>query len=221
MLHSLLTTILLPYWHSPQQLLCHRFSPFMNLVCCQLLHVFSNCHAMLCISAAYAVTVTQYMSVCLYVCPSQSCNAECLIGLTKKQISSDSSRKSWALICRLGAAQQPPKSTHPSVSANAIATHLVQVAKAPHDKKFECQVRMQGRTLLQQMSDKEFLIHSLKRRFQLLRRRQNQRQPQVTTTSMWNSWRTWTPKLAPGCPNSSPESWLPIPSQRSGEWPRW
>ena len=49
----------------------------------------------------------------------------------------------------LGAAQQPPKSTYPSVSANAIAAHLIQVAKAPHDKKFERQVRMQGRTLLQ------------------------------------------------------------------------
>ena len=52
-------------------------------------------------------------------------------------------------------------------------------------------------------------IHSLKR-FQLLCRRRNQRQPQVTTTSMWNSWRTWAPKLAPGCSNSSPESWLPF-----------
>jgi len=58
------------------------------------------------------------------------------------------------LIRQLGAAQQPPKSTHPSVSANAVAAHLIQVAKAPHDKKFECQVCMQVRTLLQQMSDK-------------------------------------------------------------------
>jgi len=65
-----------------------------------------------------------------------------------------SSRKSWALIRRLGAAQQPPKSTHPSVSANAVAAHLIQVAKAPHNKKLECQVHMQGRTLLQQMPDK-------------------------------------------------------------------
>ena len=67
--------------------------------------------------------------------------------------------KSWALIRRLGAAQQPPKSTHPSVSANAVAAHLIQVAKAPHNKKFECRVLMQGRTLLQQMSDKS-LPHS-------------------------------------------------------------
>jgi len=65
-----------------------------------------------------------------------------------------SNRKSWALIHRLGAAQQPPKSTYPSVSGNAVAAHLIQVSIAPHDKKFECQVRMQGRTLLQQMSDK-------------------------------------------------------------------
>jgi len=65
-----------------------------------------------------------------------------------------SSWKSWALIRRLGAAQQPPKSTHPLVSANAVAAHLSQVAKAPHDKKFERQVRMQGRTLLKPMSDK-------------------------------------------------------------------
>ena len=65
-----------------------------------------------------------------------------------------SSRKSWALIRWLGAAQQPPKSTHQSVSTNAVAAHLIQVAKAPHDTKCERQVRMQGRTLLQQMSDK-------------------------------------------------------------------
>jgi len=66
-----------------------------------------------------------------------------------------------------------------------------------------------------------FLIHSLKRRFQLLRRKRNQRQPQVTTTSMCSSWRSWAPKLAPGCPNFSPESLLHIPPRRSGERPRW
>jgi len=83
----------------------------------------------------------------------------CWEELTSKMNFTHSSRKSWALICRLSAAQQPPNSTHPSVSANAVAAHLIQVAKAPHDKKFECQVRMQGRTLLQQMSDKS-LPHS-------------------------------------------------------------
>jgi len=52
-----------------------------------------------------------------------------------------SSRKSWALIRRLGAAQQPPKSEQPSVSANAVAAYLIQVAK------FKRPVRIQGRTL--------------------------------------------------------------------------
>jgi len=67
-----------------------------------------------------------------------------------------SSRKSWALIRRLGAAQQPPKSTHPSVSANAIAAHLIHVAKsiARQEVRTPLQVRMRGRTLLQQMLDK-------------------------------------------------------------------
>jgi len=46
-----------------------------------------------------------------------------------------SSRKSLALIRWLGAAQQPSKSIRPLVSANAIAAHVIQVAKAPHDNK--------------------------------------------------------------------------------------
>ena len=74
--------------------------------------------------------------------------------LTSKMNFTHSSRQSWALIRWLDAAQQPLKSTRPSVSVNAISTHLIQVAKALHDKKFERQVRMEGRTLLQQMSDK-------------------------------------------------------------------
>jgi len=53
--------------------------------------------------------------------------------LTSKMNFTHSSRKSWTLIRRLGVAQQPPKSTHSSVSANAVAAHLIQVAKAPHD----------------------------------------------------------------------------------------
>jgi len=69
--------------------------------------------------------------------------------LTSKMNFRHSSQKSWALDTGC-AGDQPPKSTHPSVSANAIAAHLIQV----HDKKFKCQVRMQGRTFLQQMSDK-------------------------------------------------------------------
>jgi len=77
--------------------------------------------------------------------------------LTSKMNFTHSSQKSWAVIRRLGAAQQSPTSTHPSVSANAVAAHLIQVAKALHDKKFERQVRMQGRTRLQQISDNSFL----------------------------------------------------------------
>ena len=45
----------------------------------------------------------------------------------------------------------PSQHIHQSVP---MPLPLIQVAKAPHDKKFERQVRMQGRTLLQQMSDK-------------------------------------------------------------------
>ena len=83
--------------------------------------------------------------------------------LTSKMNFMQTSRKSWALIRRLGAAQQPPKSTHPSVSANA---HLIQLLK-------HCTTSIP--------------IYSLKRRFQLLCRRRNQREPQVMTTSTWNS----------------------------------
>ena len=51
-----------------------------------------------------------------------------------------SSRKSWALLCRVGAAQRPPQSARPPVSANKVAFHLVQVIKAPANKTFENKV---------------------------------------------------------------------------------
>jgi len=56
-----------------------------------------------------------------------------------------SSRKSWALIRRLGATQRPPQSRwRAPVSANAVASHLVQVAKdTKPDKSFERGVRVQ------------------------------------------------------------------------------
>jgi len=41
-----------------------------------------------------------------------------------------------------------------AVSANAVAAHLIQVAEAQHDKKFERQICNQGQTLLQQETDK-------------------------------------------------------------------
>ena len=50
-----------------------------------------------------------------------------------------SSLKSWALLHRLCAAQCPPQSARPPVSAK-VASHLIQVAKAPADKAFECKV---------------------------------------------------------------------------------
>ena len=55
---------------------------------------------------------------------------------TAKMSFTRSSRKSWALIRKLGAAQQPPKPTHPSVRANSVAARLVQIAKAPLDRDF-------------------------------------------------------------------------------------
>jgi hypothetical protein len=65
-----------------------------------------------------------------------------------------SSRKTWALIRRLGAAQNPPKKTHPPVRANAVAAHLIQVAKAPGDKKFERRARDQRRQFLRHAQEK-------------------------------------------------------------------
>ena len=50
-----------------------------------------------------------------------------------------SSWKSWALR-RLGDAQHPPQSARPPVSANKLASHLIQVAKAPANKAFERKV---------------------------------------------------------------------------------
>jgi len=133
--------------------------------------------------------------------------------LTSKMNFTYSSRKSWALIHRFGAAQQPPKSTNSSVSANAVATRVIQVAKAPHDKTFERQVRMQGRTLLQQMSDKS-LPHPFTQE-EISAALQNTK---PATAPGYDDFhveflKNLVPKLAPGCPNFYPESWLHIPSQ--------
>ena len=43
---------------------------------------------------------------------------------------------------------------HPPVKANAVAAHLVKVAKAPSDKKFERRVRDQWRSFRRQAPDK-------------------------------------------------------------------
>jgi hypothetical protein len=74
--------------------------------------------------------------------------------VTAKMDSARSSRKSWALIRRLGAAQQPPKKNHPPVRANAVAAHLIQVAKAPTDKQFVRRIRDQQRHFMRYTPDK-------------------------------------------------------------------
>jgi hypothetical protein len=56
-----------------------------------------------------------------------------------------SSRKSCSLVRQLGEAQQPPKQIHAPVSANSVASHLVQVGKASGNKKFERGVRREWR----------------------------------------------------------------------------
>jgi hypothetical protein len=65
-----------------------------------------------------------------------------------------SSRKSWALIRRLGAAQRPPKKLHPPVRANAVASHLINVAKAPREQVFERKVHDEWRCFLRNSPDK-------------------------------------------------------------------
>jgi len=90
--------------------------------------------------------------------------------LTSKMNFTHSSRKNWALIRRLGAAQQPLKSTHPSVSANVVAAHLIQVAKASSNARFVCRAEL----FCSRCRTRVFLMHSLKRRFQLLCRRRKQ-----------------------------------------------
>jgi len=52
-----------------------------------------------------------------------------------------SSRKSWALLRHLGAAEHLPQSARSSVSANKVASHLIHIAKAPANKAFEHKVR--------------------------------------------------------------------------------
>ena len=64
-----------------------------------------------------------------------------------------SSRKSWSLIRRLGAAQNPPRTSHPPVKADAVASHL-QVARAPVNKKYKCRVQVEWRYFLQHVPDK-------------------------------------------------------------------
>lgn len=45
-----------------------------------------------------------------------------------------SSRKCWSLICRLRAAQKPPTQSRSPITPNQVASHLLSIAKAAHDK---------------------------------------------------------------------------------------
>jgi len=65
-----------------------------------------------------------------------------------------SSRKSWSLIWRLGAAQNPPRTSHPPVKADAVAGHLLQVAREPVNKKHKCRVQVEWRYFLRHAPDK-------------------------------------------------------------------
>jgi len=64
---------------------------------------------------------------------------------TEKLNFTHSSRKSWSLIRRLGAAQQPPVQARPAVNPNAVASHLLKVARAPLEKEHRHQVRDEWR----------------------------------------------------------------------------
>jgi len=62
--------------------------------------------------------------------------------------------KSWSLIRRLGAAQNPPRTSHPPVKANAVASHLLEVARAPVNKKHKRTVQVEWRYFLRHAPDK-------------------------------------------------------------------
>ena len=65
-----------------------------------------------------------------------------------------SSRKSWSVIRRLVAAQNPPRTCHPPVKADAVASHLLQVARAPVNKKHKRRVQVEWRYFLRHAPDK-------------------------------------------------------------------
>jgi len=61
-----------------------------------------------------------------------------------------SSKRCWGLIRRLAAAQKPSTQARPAVSANAVATHLVRVAKVPLEIGHQRQVRNEWRQFCRQ-----------------------------------------------------------------------
>ena len=76
-----------------------------------------------------------------------------------------SSRKSWSLIRSLGAAQNPPRTSHPPAKADAVASHLLQVARAPVNKKHKCRVQVEWRYFFDMLRTKAYLQPSLWTKF--------------------------------------------------------
>jgi hypothetical protein len=76
---------------------------------------------------------------------------------TAKMDYTRSSRKSWSLIRRLGAAQRPPKMNHPPVKANAVAAHLVKVAKARATRSLNDEFEISGAASVSRPQTRAFL----------------------------------------------------------------
>ena len=72
---------------------------------------------------------------------------------------SRSSRRSWALVRRLGAAERAPQASHLPVTADAVAARLVRVAKIPSDRKQSKHVRREWHCFLKTCTDNEVLSH--------------------------------------------------------------
>jgi len=71
--------------------------------------------------------------------PARCCHWE---ETTEQMNFTKSSRKSWSLIRSLGAAQNPPRTSHPPAKADAVASHLLQVARAAVNKKHKRRVQV-------------------------------------------------------------------------------
>ena len=70
-----------------------------------------------------------------------------------------SSRKGWNLLRKLGAAQRPPATKHFPVSANQVASHLVNIAKAPLSKPVKRQVHDEWRQYNRSRSNSNEFVH--------------------------------------------------------------
>uniref|UniRef100_H3ABG0 Uncharacterized protein n=1 Tax=Latimeria chalumnae TaxID=7897 RepID=H3ABG0_LATCH len=76
--------------------------------------------------------------------------------LTSRLNFTHSSRRSWGLIHHLGVAQCPPAQARPSVSVNAIVSHLLKVARAPRNNKdFERRIHIEWRHFRQNVQNQD------------------------------------------------------------------